>query len=93
MTVRRAKQMATTGAQAPAKRKPDVAREAKKKIISHAFWTLFFESNCQKPNDELRLFPVNKTFPEIYNEYFLPWYKRLAKEGMYDDADPPKFGV
>jgi len=62
-----------------------------KSIISHAFWEIFFEQHCQRPNDDMRLFPVDKTYPDIYKEYFTPWYNRLCSSGKYSEADRPRF--
>ena len=39
-----------------------------------AFWDSFF-MNCQRPNADMRLFPVNMGLQDIYTEYFLDWYK------------------
>lgn len=52
------------------------SRESRKKNHAYAFWTQFFEDYCQKPNDEVRLFPVNKSMRMVYSEYFLPWWNR-----------------
>ena len=73
-----------------------VAREARtpqKSEAAYAFWYMFFDSNCQRPNDEVRLFPVYETFPLIFKEYFKPWFARLVKKGMYTEAARPKFGT
>ena len=48
--------------------------------VSYAFWQHFFDKNCQRPTETLRLFPVNKPFHVVYSEYFLPWFnKRNAR--------------
>jgi len=47
-----------------------------KYLWAYSFWSIFFEQNCQRPNDTERLFPVAKTFETIYKEYYLPWLKR-----------------
>jgi hypothetical protein len=39
------------------------------------FWRSFFK-NCQRPNDHLRLFPVNMSFPSIYEDFFTPWFEK-----------------
>ena len=39
-----------------------------------AFWNVWFDEFCQSPNAEVRLFPVNQTYKEIYKQYFLPWW-------------------
>lgn len=44
--------------------------------ICYAFWHNFFEQNCQRPNDELRLFPVNNSQKFIYDSYFLKWFEK-----------------
>ena len=40
-----------------------------------AFWTHFFKL-CQRPRKHMRLFPVNKSHPRIYDDYFTAWHKR-----------------
>ena len=49
-------------------------------LEAYAFWHNFFEKHCQQPNNELRLFPVNESFRNIYKTYFVSWYaKRMFK--------------
>jgi hypothetical protein len=52
---------------------------------AHAFWFNFFDVNCQRPNDDLRLFPVNNSFKYIYDTYFHKWIEKL--NGADDDED------
>jgi len=89
--VKQAKRSAVAGTTAPPPRTEDVIRTAEKTVISHAFWSLFFEQHCQKPNDDIRLFPVDKTYQDIYAEYFTPWYDRLVRTGQYKDSDRPRY--
>jgi hypothetical protein len=51
----------------------------KKTVVCHSFWTHFFNENCQKPTDEIRLFPVNKPFLLIYERFFTPWFNKLRE--------------
>jgi hypothetical protein len=48
-----------------------------------AFWRSFFK-NCQRPNDHTRLFPVNESYPSIYEDYFEPWFAKLFPVGTED---------
>jgi len=43
------------------------------------FWRAFFET-CQRPNDQIRLFPVNASYPFIYEEHFQTWFKQALPE-------------
>lgn len=52
-------------------------RPSKKSDRAYAFWHIFFEQHCQRPNNETRLFPVNKAYHLIYKEYFEPWFKTI----------------
>jgi len=49
-------------------------KERTQYLSAYSFWHSFFEENCQQPNDDLRLFPVNESFRNIYKQYFTPWY-------------------
>jgi hypothetical protein len=71
-------------------------KQVAKKVQCHAFWTHFFNENCQKPTDSIRLFPVNKPFRLIYEQYFTPWFQKLnqATEAHDDEfAWMPSFTV
>jgi hypothetical protein len=62
---------------------------------AYAFWHNFFEENCQQPNDDLRLFPVNESFRNIYIQYFTPWYckqmyQKKLQTGCSNDELPWK---
>ena len=61
----------------------------RKDTVAYAFWYLFFEQNCQRPNDEIRLFPVDMTQAAIYKDFFEPWFARQVKRGNYAEADKP----
>jgi hypothetical protein len=60
---------------------------AKKSTYAHAFWKEFFDECCQKPTDHIRLFPVNKPYLTIYNEYFVPWYTKMIRKEHPDVTD------
>ena len=47
--------------------------------VAYAFWHMFFEENCQRPNDEIRLYPTTKSLGVVYAEYFTPWFDRQCK--------------
>jgi hypothetical protein len=51
--------------------------EAGPSLKIHAFWTHYFDTMCQRPNDEDRLFPTEQTFPSIYESCFKPYAERL----------------
>lgn len=42
-----------------------------------AFWAHFFDTLCSRPNNETRLFPVNKPMRTIYDAYFTPWWIKI----------------
>jgi hypothetical protein len=60
---------------------------------AHAFWELFFSENCQSPNDEIRLFPADHTYPQIYKDYFEPWWARQVLGGNKQEKEKPQFGT
>lgn len=43
------------------------------------FWKDFFK-NCQRPNKEIRLFPVNASYNVVYEDYFVPWFQKVYPE-------------
>ena len=51
------------------------AEKDKQFDVCVAFWTYFFESCCQTPDLQIRLFPVNMSLFHIYNSRFWPWWK------------------
>ena len=85
-TTRKARQMAISGnfmvAHAGAGRcKVQVAagdNEAHESLKCHTFWTHYFDTMCQRPNDDVRLFPTQEAFPHLYTETFLPYAKNLG---------------
>jgi hypothetical protein len=92
--VKKARQLAQEGRMPQKKRSPATKLSEKKKYnIAWSFWDIFFKEHCQKPNDLLRLFPVDKPFRDIYNEYFTPWFDRLVGKGTYSAADKPMEGT
>ena len=53
-----------------------------------AFWDQFFSTLCPRPNNETRLFPVNKPMQTIYHEYFVPWWNKVYGAGAANDERP-----
>ena len=47
--------------------------------LAHAFWSVWFDKLCQRPNDDIRLFPADKSYDQIWTECFLPWWKQQGK--------------
>ena len=68
-------------------RKPNKKTRTNKFYVAFAFWKEFFDTHCQRPNDDIRLFPVNKPYNIIWEEYFLPWFEKLHRP----DSDKPAF--
>ena len=62
-----------------------------KRDVAIAFWDMFFEQNCQRPNGETRLFPTSKTYKQIYAEYFKPWFQRQVDAGYKRKKDKPAY--
>jgi|AntRauTorckE5430_2_1112549.scaffolds.fasta_scaffold04515_3 hypothetical protein len=48
-----------------------------------SFWNEFFK-NCQRPNANTRLFPVNTSYPCIYEDFFTPWFKHTLSIELDD---------
>ena len=42
----------------------------------HSFWTHFMNDCCQRPTNEIRLFPLNKPYRFIYDELFKGWFRK-----------------
>jgi hypothetical protein len=42
-------------------------------MVCKAFWQDFF-TDCQRPNNHTRLFPVNQSYQVIYSCKFIPWW-------------------
>ena len=55
-------------------RAPSCRAKGPKYYHAYTFWYLFLERHCQRPNEDIRLFPVDKSYECIWNEYFLPWF-------------------
>ena len=62
-----------------------------KSDTAFAWWTTFFDINCQRPNDDVRIFPVDKSYQAIYGEYFEPWFARLVTDGRNAAINKPKY--
>ena len=80
--VRQALKIAKMGGRPPKARASVIGVEAPKYTQALAFWTVFFEDHCQRPNDTERIFPTEKSFEKIYDEYFLPWFERVHERRL-----------
>ena len=89
-TLRTAKKLAVSSSKPPEKRSPPPS-ERKKYDVAYAFWYIFFEQHCQRPNGDIRLFPVAKSMRDVRSEYFLPWHTRLCTGIEYNKKDLPGF--
>jgi len=45
-------------------------------VHAKTFWRWFFDNYSQKPNDRVRLFPVNQTYTEIWENFFQEWWNK-----------------
>ena len=45
-------------------------------VHAETFWRWFFDNYCQKPNNTIRLFPVNQTYTEIWENFFQEWWTK-----------------
>jgi hypothetical protein len=70
-----------------AKHQEHLLKKSSQTMYCHAFWTNFFGLHCQRPTDEFRLFPVNKPFHVIYDEYFLPWYTKAIQRDKGENGE------
>jgi hypothetical protein len=52
-------------------------RPTPKSDVAFSFWKHFF-STCQRPNNDVRLFPTNKTMDQIWTDIFLPWWEKAG---------------
>ena len=72
------------GADQPGRaRVPGSGRQKVQGVHAYTFWKGFFGALCQKPNDNIRLFPVAMTMEQIWATFFEPWWdhhKRPADE-------------
>ena len=78
--VKKAARLARNRKSAPSRKRrrcADKAAPSAQYNICYSFWARFFEQNCQRPNNEVRIFPVAKSYNLIYKEYFTPWFHRL----------------
>jgi hypothetical protein len=92
-SVKKASRLSKNRARAPSRKHSFGEKDKPKYDVAYAFWHLFFEQNCQRPNDEIRLFPVAKPFQDVYNMYFKPWFARLVSRGDRTPEDRPGFGT
>lgn len=68
-------------------------RQAKKSDLAFSFWDDFFRTHCQRPNDETRLFPTEKTVDMIYDDYFDPWFSLQVTAGTLIHSDKPSLAT
>ena len=80
----------TSALRASAERRPKVPVKGN---VGHAFWAIFFSENCQAANDETLLFPTDQSYPQIYDEYFVPWFERQVLGGSVQASDRPSFST
>ena len=45
--------------------------------IAVSFWSTFFDKFCQRPNDKVRLFPVNQSYKSIHTDFYRPWHQKV----------------
>jgi hypothetical protein len=62
--------------------------EASDALKCHGFWYQYFDVMCQRPNDEVRLFPTAETFKSLYISHLLPYAKR---NGWVKNPSPKVF--
>ena len=89
-TVDRARALVVSGGNAPTSvvRSSHDLRKRLQRAVAYGFWHHFFEVNCQRPNSEVRLFPVNRSMQFIYDYYFMSWYqKQLPPSDGKNDTD------
>ena len=98
-TVDRARALVVSGGNAPTSvvRMSQDLRKRMQRSVAYAFWHHFFEVNCQRPNSEVRLFPVNRSMRFIYDHYFKSWYpKQLPPSDGKEDTtnvSPPSLST
>ena len=54
---------------------------------AHAFWSVWFDRLCQRPNNDIRLFPADKSYREIWTDCFEPWWRHQG----HLDSEKPSF--
>jgi hypothetical protein len=45
-------------------------------VHARTFWRWLFDNYSQKPNDRVRLFPVNQTYTQIWENFFQEWWNK-----------------
>ena len=45
-------------------------------VHARTFWRWFFDNFSQKPNNHTRLFPVNQTYTQIWENFFQDWWTK-----------------
>jgi hypothetical protein len=45
-------------------------------VHAKTFWRWFFDNFSQKPNEKIRLFPVNQTYTQIWENFFEEWWTK-----------------
>ena len=71
----------------PPEARPPVLHGERTKDIAHSFWKSWFAENCQIPRNGLRLFPVNKSYREIYDFEFHEWFGKVYPNSALADAE------
>ena len=44
---------------------------------AYCFWYDFFDTFCNRPNADERLFPTNDTLHQMYETWFKPWHEKM----------------
>lgn len=70
----------------PEGRLPDLRRSRPRRMPvkynqAWAFWNQFFARCSQRPNDHTRIFPVNKSMNDIFDNYFKRWFAKVYGRG------------
>jgi hypothetical protein len=83
----RIRRLVLSGATTLVNGKKSVLTQQIKAQISYNFWHHFFDVNCQRPSDHVRLFPTNKSFRFIYDKFFLSWFGKQYPPEDSDEED------
>jgi len=76
--IKNAMKAAKEGAR-PSKKRKDKGQAPRAKVkydTAYCFWHTFFAYMSQRPNEEVRLFPVNLSYKAIFADFFEPWFTR-----------------
>lgn len=61
------------------------ARKVTKERMCVSFFEYFF-AVCQRPNDDVRLFPANQSLDYIYHQVFWPWWLHIYKNQLEESV-------